>query len=147
VAFSSQGINQEGAWISTRLDIIFMPSITIAGGAIDQVPACTILVKDEQTLQLGETTVRCLLTPGHTRICSRHLQNRPMSLRFLSNFDLRGDDRLHIFSKLRAPWSSLRSLSKHDIAPTSFAQKKMSSSTLHAGTLLEFLTMQFKIDL
>lgn len=44
-----------------------VPGIDIVGGAIDGVEGCTRPVQDEDTFQLGNSTVACILTPGHTR--------------------------------------------------------------------------------
>lgn len=43
-----------------------IPGLTVVGGAIDNVSACTMPVEDGQVLHVGTIAVTCLLTPGHT---------------------------------------------------------------------------------
>lgn len=44
-----------------------IPGLTVVGGAVDEVEACTMHVVDGQTLTVGGIEVKCLLTPGHTK--------------------------------------------------------------------------------
>lgn len=44
-----------------------IPGLTVVGGELDMVDACTMPVKDGEEFKLGATTITCLLTPGHTK--------------------------------------------------------------------------------
>ena len=41
--------------------------VVVVGGAVDKVEACTLSVNDGQKLTLGDLTVTCIHTPGHTQ--------------------------------------------------------------------------------
>jgi hydroxyacylglutathione hydrolase len=43
-----------------------IPGLTIVGGELDLVPACTMPVTDGQVFHVGAMAVTCLHTPGHT---------------------------------------------------------------------------------
>jgi hypothetical protein len=44
-----------------------IPGLTVVGGEVDEVEACTLAVVDGQALAVGGIAVTCLLTPGHTK--------------------------------------------------------------------------------
>lgn len=48
-----------------------IPGLTVVGGAVDEVDACTMFVEDNQILMVGNVEVKCLLTPGHTKVNSK----------------------------------------------------------------------------
>ena len=46
--------------------LALVPTLTVVGSEIDAVEGCNRIVSDGSVLTMGETTIKCILTPGHT---------------------------------------------------------------------------------